>query len=153
MDYIDELLAEHPLLAGLSDREIERLARTARRSLFHPGNRIFSEGGQADRFWLLQRGAVRLYVPVPGKGDIPVQTLEPPAALGWSWLFHPYRWTCAASAVDIVHAIEFDAVRVRELCDADPEFGYELVRRFMKVLAGRLQHTRRQLVRLHGFAG
>jgi CRP-like cAMP-binding protein len=121
--------------------------------MFHPGHQIFSEGGRADRFWLIQRGTVRLYLPVPGKGDIPAQTLQPPAALGWSWLFHPYRWTCAARAVETVHTIEFDAARVRELCDTDPEFGYELVRRFMKVLAGRLHHTRQQVVRLHGSGG
>jgi CRP/FNR family transcriptional regulator, cyclic AMP receptor protein len=149
MNDIYELLLEQPFLVGLSDREIERLAACARRSMVHTGLRIFTEGGRADRFWLIQRGAVRLYVPVPGKGDLAVDTLGPHAVLGWSWLFHPYRWTCGATALEAVHTVEFDAARVRELCDSDPEFGYEMVRRFMKVVADRLRHLRRRVVHLH----
>jgi CRP-like cAMP-binding protein len=149
MNIIYDALAEQPFFEGFSDRELERLSRCAHRSMFHPGSRIFDEGGRADRFWLIQRGAVRLYIAVAGKGDVAVETLAPQAVLGWSWLFHPYRWSFGATSVEPTHTLEFDAAQVRELCDSEPEFGYELTRRFAKVIAARLRHTRRRLAGLY----
>jgi CRP/FNR family cyclic AMP-dependent transcriptional regulator len=152
MNIIYDALAEQPFFEGFSERELQQLSLCARRSMFHVGARIFEEGDRADRFWLIQRGGVRLYLHVPGKGDVAVETLGPQAVLGWSWLFHPYRWTFTAAAVESTHVIEFSAARVRELCDTEPEFGYELIRRFMKVIADRLRHTRRRLVDLYEVA-
>ncbi|HEU4423231.1 MAG TPA: cyclic nucleotide-binding domain-containing protein [Pilimelia sp.] len=152
MNIIYDALAEQPFFEGFSERELQRLSQCARRSMFHGGAQIFEEGGRADRFWVIQRGAVRLYAHVPAKGDVPVETLGAHAVLGWSWLFHPYRWNFTATAVENTHTVEFNAARVREMCDSEPEFGYELTRRFMKVIANRLRHTRRRLVDLYEVA-
>ena len=149
MNIIYDALAEQPFFEGFSERELQRLSQCGRRSMFHAGARVFGEGERADRFWLVQRGAVRLYVHVPGKGDVAVETLGPQAVLGWSWLFPPYRWSFGATAVETTHTVEFHGPRVREMCDSEPEFGYELMRRFMRVVVDRLRHTRRRLVDLY----
>jgi CRP-like cAMP-binding protein len=149
MKIIYDALAEQPFFEGFSERELQRLSQCARRSMFHPGTRIFDEGDRADRFWLISRGAVRLYLDVAGKGEVAVETLVPQAVLGWSWLFHPYRWSFSAGVGGMTRTLEFEASRVREMCDSEPEFGYELTRRFTKVIAGRLRHTRRRLADLY----
>jgi CRP/FNR family transcriptional regulator, cyclic AMP receptor protein len=153
MNIIYDALAEQPFFEGYSEHELQNLSQCARRSMFHVGAEIFEEGGRADRFWVIQRGAVRLYVHVPGKGAVPVETLGPQAVLGWSWLFAPYRWNFGAKAVESSQTIEFNAARVRELCDTHPEFGYDLTLRFMKVVVDRLRHTRRRLVDLYEVTG
>ncbi len=69
-----DLLAGHPFMHGLTDRQLDQLSTWARSSLFHAGARVFSEGGRADRFWLIQEGQVVLDTHVPGHGDV-VRTL------------------------------------------------------------------------------
>jgi hypothetical protein len=47
-------------------------------------------------------------------------------------------------------AIEFDAPSVRRRCDADPAFGYAVLRTFTPVITERLQTTRLRLLDLYG---
>lgn len=144
-----DLLVAHPFLAGLPQRHLERLSRWAYRAPFRAGVRIFEENGKADRFWLIRDGYVNLDIRVPGRGDVIMETLGPGAVLGWSWLFPPYRWQFGATAVDTVLSIAIDGPRTRALCDAQPDFGYELTKRFMAVVVDRMQATRMRLLDLY----
>jgi CRP-like cAMP-binding protein len=148
-----DLLAEHPFLAGMPREHLERLAPWGHRSLFHAGTRVFSEGGRAERFWLIRDGRVALDTHVPGRGDVVVETLGPGAVLGWSWLFPPYRWHLGATAVVQTLTVELDADGVRRLCADDPAIGYDLHRRFIEVVVDRLQATRMRLLDLYGRTG
>ena len=47
-------------------------------------------------------------------------------------------------------ALEFDAAAIRELCQRDPAFGYDLAMRFTEVVVDRLQSTRLRLLDLYG---
>jgi CRP/FNR family transcriptional regulator, cyclic AMP receptor protein len=142
------LLRTHPFLAGLSDRQLDRLTMWGYTNVFHVGNRLFTEGGRADRFWLVDDGHVRLSTDVPGRGEVVVEILGPGSVIGWSWLFPPYRWQFTGTAEDMVHAVALDGPGVRELCSDDPALGYELMRRFTGVIAERLTNTRARLLDL-----
>lgn len=141
-----DLLAAHPFLAGLAPEQLAQLAPWARRSLFHAGARIFSEGGRAERCWLIRDGRVALDADVPGRGRIEVDTLGPGSVLGWSWLSPPYRWHLGATAVVRTLTVELDGPGLRRLCAEDPRMGYELYRRFLDVVVDRLQASRRRLL-------
>lgn len=95
-----DLLAAHPFLAGMPPEQVAQLAPWARRRLFHAHARIFSEGGHADRCWLIREGRVVLDTQVPGRGQVVVDTLGPGSVLGWSWLYPPYRWHFGAVAAE-----------------------------------------------------
>lgn len=149
-----ELLATHPFLADMDEQHLTRLSYWSRRTVFHAGSRIFSEGRTADRFWLIRNGSIRLDATAQGSeegcdGDIVVETIGSGTVLGWSWLFPPYRWYFSATALEPVLAIEFDAAGVRRLCDSDPALGYDLTRRFMAVVVERMQSTRMRLLDQH----
>lgn len=145
-----ELLARHPFLAGIEEEPLRRLAPWASPSAFAAGARIFSEGGKANRFWLIRDGRVALDTYVPGRGEVVVDTIGPGAVLGWSWLFPPYRWHFGATAVVPTHTLELDAAGVAGLCGNDPALGNQLYRRFMAVVIDRLQATRLRLLDLYG---
>jgi CRP-like cAMP-binding protein len=147
-----DLLADQTFLAGLRPMYIERLSYYAKRSMFRPGQRVFSEGGRADRFWIIRDGLVRLDTHLPGRDDATVETLGANAVLGWSWLFPPYTWHFGAVAVQQSLTVEFDGPGVLHLCQQDPELGYELMRRFMPVVVDRLQATRTRLADLYQIA-
>jgi CRP/FNR family cyclic AMP-dependent transcriptional regulator len=140
-------LLEHPFIAGLP--HAAELAGRARHIAFTPGTRLFDEGAEADRFWLIQTGRVALDLHVPGRDDVVIETLGDGDVLGWSWLFPPYRWHFGARAVAATGAVEFDAHAVRAVCDADPLLGYALTRRFLGIMLDRLQSTRIRLLDLY----
>ena len=68
---------------------------------------------------------------VPGEGQVIVETIGMGDALGWSWLVPPYVSMFGAVTVQPTEAFHFDARPVRALCQADPQLGYELTRRFL----------------------
>ena len=149
METAQDLLTAQPFLEGMTDRQLERLSYYAHRSMFHAGNRVFREGGHADRCWLIQRGRVHLDTHIPGRGDVVVETLGPNAVLGWSWLFPPYRWHFGAVAAEPTFTLALDGPGLRRLCDDDPTLGYDLTTRFMRVVVERLQATRIRLLDLY----
>lgn len=141
-----DLLKAHPFLAGMTDEHLRRLSAWAHGSILHADTRVFEEGSRADRFWLLTDGHVRLETHLPGRGDVTVETLGPGAVLGWSWLYPPFQWHFTATAVELVHAVVVDGPGVRRMCEEDPVLGFELTRRFMRVVVDRLQQTRLRLL-------
>jgi CRP/FNR family cyclic AMP-dependent transcriptional regulator len=79
---------------------------------------------------------------MPGKGVITIQTLGPGEALGWSWLFPPYRWHLSARSADITEAVCFGARGLRDYAEENHDFGYDLAMRVGQIMLQRLQATR-----------
>lgn len=138
-------LADHPFFSTLPKATLRRLATHAYRREFAPGERIFDEGGLADRLFLIRHGSVRLDAEIPGRGRLGLEVIGADAAFGWSWLLPPYRWQVSATALERTDAVVFDATTLRALMAADPVVGYELLRRLAAVMFDRLKATRRQL--------
>ena len=145
-------LSAHPFLRGMSVDQLGMLAKAARDVRFPARHRLFEDGGNATRFWLIQAGHVSLDLHVPGEGPVVIESIGMGELLGWSWLFPPYKWAFGAVAATAVEAFEFDAPAVRELCAADPGLGYELNQRNTRVLARRLQATRIRLIARSGYS-
>jgi CRP-like cAMP-binding protein len=139
-------LAAHPFLRGMAPGHLEALAEAGADVRFTAGQRIFEDGGFASRFWLIQSGHATLDIRVPGNGLVTIDTVGMGELLGCSWLYPPYRWAFGAVCAVPLEAFEFDAGAVRARCAADPDFGYELYERLIRVLARRLQSTRTRLI-------
>jgi CRP-like cAMP-binding protein len=139
----------HPFLNGIGVDALARLSTCATPRDFEAGARIFDEGGTADRFWLIVAGHVQLDAYLPGRGFVLIESMGAGSVLGWSWLFPPYAWYFGATAVASTSTVEFDAPGVRAMCEADPALGFELTRRFMRVVVDRLQATRIRLLDLY----
>jgi CRP-like cAMP-binding protein len=136
------VLAGHEFMRGLADRHVALLAGTGTLVTVQPGHRFFEEGGHASRLWLISSGHVALDLLVPGPRRLIVETIGSGEAIGLSWQSPPYRWQFGAEAIQPTTAFELDADAVSELCAADPELGYEFVRRLMTVAVHRLHATR-----------
>lgn len=138
-------LADHPFFSSMPATALRRIGAHVYRRDYAVGEELFREGDEADRFFLIRRGCVRLDMEVPARGRIDVERLEQDAVIGWSWLFPPYRWHLSARAVERTSVLVLDASMLRALMAADPVLGYELMRRFAAVLFDRLQATRQRL--------
>lgn len=133
-------------LRGLPPEQIARLAAVARHVSLPRTHRLFEEGAPADRFWIVDAGAVALDVLVPGVGRLVIETLGRGDVVGLSWLVPPYQWQFGAVCTQSMQAFEFDARAVRAAGAEDPAFGYAITMRFMTVASHRLQATRGRLL-------
>ncbi|WP_329126997.1 Crp/Fnr family transcriptional regulator [Streptomyces sp. NBC_01465] len=127
----------------------ERLMQGAREVSFAQGERLFSEGQHADRFWVIRTGTVALDLHVPGRRPAIIETLGHGELLGWSWLYAPYTWQMGAEAVSPVRAYELDAETVRTLCRQDPVLGTAVALWVGRVLSRRLLAARTRLLDLY----
>ncbi|MFF5313314.1 cyclic nucleotide-binding domain-containing protein [Streptomyces massasporeus] len=142
-------MARTGAFGALTKKHQEQLMALARDVSFAIDERIFNEGGEADRFWIIHTGTVALDVHVPGRRAAVIETLGAGELLGWSWLVPPHHWHLGAQATSPVRAYEFDAAAVGELCGKDPELKQELLAYVATVIAGRLRSARVRLLDLY----
>jgi len=113
---------------------------------YEEGSYIIRAGDDATRFYLLYVGDVVIEFPGFDRPQSEVQTLTTGDVLGLSWILEPYEYLFSARAVDDVLVLGFDAKATRELMQKDFEFGFELLMRFTRSMAARLEATRVQMV-------
>ncbi|HEY8570379.1 cyclic nucleotide-binding domain-containing protein [Microbulbifer sp.] len=146
MKSMAQLLHEHPFFNGMNESHLDFIAGCGENHIYNAGEYIARENEPADHFFLIRDGQVAVECFVPNYGALCLQTLHNGDIFGWSWLFPPYLWTFDARAVDEVHAIRLDGKCLREKCETDTEMGYELVKRFSRIVTQRLRATRMQLM-------
>lgn len=146
MSEVFDLLADHPFFAGMTDEQIRIVAETGTFVSFKGGETIFSEGGPANACLLILDGDVALELDTPGHGEQVMQTLHAGDLLGWSWLYPPHRWSYDAHVHSDTEAIRFDGPALKQVAEADPVLGYELMKRFTEMLVNRMQSIRIQLL-------
>jgi CRP/FNR family transcriptional regulator, cyclic AMP receptor protein len=139
-------LGRQPFFKGLTSAQLAVLAENSMQVEFPAGEHLFREGDPANRFYLIEEGIVVLESRKRDQPSVLIQTLGAGDELGWSWLFPPYYWHYDARALRASKAIFFYGTRLREQCDQDHDFGYELMKRTAEIVIQQLQATRSQLV-------
>jgi CRP/FNR family cyclic AMP-dependent transcriptional regulator len=149
----DEAMASrvtlHPFLAGMNRAQLVLLADCAVSVRFRPGDIMLHEGNHADRFFLIETGAVVLESGKDQVEPVVIDTIGAGDLLGWSWMFRPYTWQFTARAVAPTRAIFFAGPVLREYCERDHSLGYELLKRLTAVMTRRMQNARRQMLCVH----
>lgn len=152
MQTLDELIATSPVFEGMSEEYLKLVAGCGRNVHFDTDAYLLREGDPADTFFLIRHGTVALEVHGPGRGALVIETLHSGDAVGWSWLFAPYRWQLDARTTESCSLVALDGACLRGKCEDDHELGYQLMSRFAADLVDRLQATRMQLLDVYGTA-
>ena len=142
-----EIIAQQPLFKGLSEQCLSLLGSSAMFNEFEVGERILQQSHAANRFYLVLEGKVELEMEAVEQGMIHIQTLGPGDDLGWSWLFPPYYLHFSARAIEPTKAIFFYGTRLRQQCEEDHDFGFEIMKRITAVMLHNLDAIQQQLVR------
>jgi CRP/FNR family cyclic AMP-dependent transcriptional regulator len=145
---LEKNIAEHPFMADLSPHQRRLLTDCAMPVKFKPGELLFREGDPANRFYLIQHGSVALEARVGPRAVTRIDLVGAGEVLGWSWLFPPFFWHFDARAAEPTEAVFFYGTPLRAECEADPELGYELMKRMAGIMMRRLQATRKQLLKI-----
>ena len=146
MRTLEQTIADHPFWKGFHPNYFHLLKACASEMRFGVQQQIFQEESDADHFYLIRAGRVALETFVPGTGVITIQTIGTGEALGWSWLFPPYRWHFSARSIDETDVVAFDAQALREKTEENHDFGYDIAMRIAQIMLQRLQATRMQLL-------
>jgi CRP-like cAMP-binding protein len=142
-------------LRDIDPAHLGQLANIAQVCDFDAHDVVFREGEVAESAYLVVSGRVALQVCARNM-DQPKHIVDvgPGELLGWATLtWHP-RFAATAIALTPTHMIRIDGRQLKSICESDPKFGYEFMRRTMLALAKRLRATWTQLaeVRLAHYA-
>ena len=144
-DTMLELLGRQPFARGFQERQFERLGELAKEVRFEKDRIIFREDEECSEFFLIVSGTVALEIAPPG-WVFRVDTLGAGDEMGWSSLLLGHARQFQARVLQDTHVLVFQATDLLAMCEADTAFGYELMRRLLAVVAGRLQATRLQVM-------
>jgi CRP/FNR family transcriptional regulator, cyclic AMP receptor protein len=147
---MEELLGSHPFFAGLSADAVRLMAGCASNVHLPEGDYIFNQGDAANRFYVIRHGKVALEMHSPARGALVIDSMDDGEVLGWSWLVPPYKYFYDARAVTPVSATALDGACLRGKAEANPELGYQLLKRVTAVMLQSLQSTRVRLLDLYG---
>ena len=149
---LTEALRGHAFLEGLKSSHLQKVADMALEVSFGRDQIIFREGDECGLFYIVLSGKVALEISAPGH-IVRIQTVGEGDELGWSSLLGEDRKHFRARTLEPVRALAFDGMRMRQTCEQDPQFGYNLMLRMLKVVAHRLQATRLQLLDMYAPRG
>jgi CRP-like cAMP-binding protein len=149
VESLGRILGDLPFLQDLPPAHLDLIVGCASNVRFEPGEFIFRAGQPADRFYIVRRGRVSVESHTAARGAVTIETIADGELLGWSWLIPPYFWHFDARALNLTRAIALDGACLRKKCEADPPFGYELLKRIAQVMEMRLEATRLQLLDLY----
>lgn len=150
MESLKKSLESNPVFKVLQTKHLDFLAAHMKEENFKTGKFLFKTGEPAEEFYLVVKGKVALEVYSPPKGPLTILTVGTHNILGWSWLYPPYTWHFDAKALSDTIVYTFDAIKIRQECRKDYEFGYLLTNCFGQIMMQRLAATRLQLLDVFG---
>ena len=152
MNTIRELLQQSHVFAGMPDPVLDQVAGCGRLDHFAAGATLFHAGEPAGIFQVVRQGRVAIQIAAPGRPPVVVASRSAGDAIGWSWLFKPYRWHFDAVAVELTRVVSLDGACLREKCATDHELGYHVMSRFADIAIRDLEQTQLQLLDVYGHA-
>ena len=150
MKMIKELIRDYDFFKGLTPEYQELVAGCGKNVRFNPNEFLFREGETANQFFIIRHGRVSLDIHMPGHRSVTMQTVDQGEVLGWAWLFEPHQWHFDARALILTRAVVFDGQCLLDKCEADAEFGYDMMKRFAHIIIQRLQAARLQNLDMYG---
>jgi len=105
----DEELRHVPVLAALSDEQLERVRRTARLVELVEGEHLFEHGQKAERFFVVREGRLKLYRLSPEGDEKVIEIIRPGQSFAEAVMFmEGKRYPVSAQALARSELVAFD---------------------------------------------
>jgi CRP-like cAMP-binding protein len=144
-----ETLTHHDFLAGLTGNQLNTLAALAREVSFEENELVLMTGQQSKDFYLLLTGSVCIEARTRAY-TMSIQAIGPGDAFGWSSLLDHHDTLFQVRARERSTALCLDGEGLDAAFQADPGLGTAMLRRALKLVAGRVQATEAMLGQLCG---
>jgi CRP-like cAMP-binding protein len=146
---LHEALKEHSFTAGLSDPQVAKLSGLARQVSFEENDLILIACEQSKHFYLLLSGSVCVEARMRAY-TVCIQVLGPGDAFGWSSLLDQHDTLFQVRARERSVALCLDGADLSAAFRHDPDLAAEMLRRALKLVAGRVQATEAKLAEFCG---
>jgi NADP-reducing hydrogenase subunit HndB len=123
-----DFLKKVEIFKGLNHDQLKSVKKGGRQKEYLYGDRIFAEGEDADRIWLVIDGQVDLRFDLPGRPTSEENTIfsiTAPQTLGWSSFVPPFQYALSAySATKSCKILQIKKDHLLECFEKDPRMGY-----------------------------
>ena len=143
-----EVLKKVNLFSGLTDKELEEVAKLCHEHSLKAGELCVAEGEKTDYVHFVKKGkvAVEFHVThLPRGGKVIVDTLGEGEVFAWSALVAG-TLTASVMAVEPTEVLYIDAADLLALCEKDNHVGYVIMKNLTSVISSRLTNSRLQLL-------
>jgi CRP-like cAMP-binding protein len=130
------------LLRDLAAEDADQALALGAHVTLSSGAKLFELGDVADRIFIIQRGRIRLTLPMQVRGheeEILVEERSPGQTVGWSALIPPYRFTLTAVAPLETEVIALSREALSTYFAAHPDTAYIISLNLAAVIGQRLQ--------------
>jgi len=152
LDELKEILKNSELFEGLNDEELDKLLPLCREESYATGTDIFCEGKECRYVQTLKSGRVALETGLAlSRSSVEMATIDVlsrGSSFCWSALMEPHVLTCSGRCLERTEIIALDGVELKVLLDENPQMGYKVANNLVKVVASRLEHTKRTTERV-----
>jgi len=146
---LSESLREHIFTAGLSDAQMQGLAKLATEVTFEEDEVILVDGQRSTFFYLLISGSVVVELSAP-RYAMCVESLGPGRVFGWSALLDAQDTLFQVRAREHTTALQIDGAALKQRCFEDPSLGTAVLHRLLGVVAGRVKATELRFAEMCG---
>jgi len=134
------------LFKNLSESHLKRIRNSVKETHIEKGHWLFQEGGNADRFYALQSGAVELLTKVNGDIELPVAIIRKVGGcFGISALVPPYQYSLSSRCAEEAVLLEFRREDIEKLGEEDHALSCIIMTNLAQYLLERLKETRQDL--------
>jgi signal transduction histidine kinase len=152
LNSIKEALKSSEIFQGLTDDELDKLLPLCQEQLYEEGAVMFCEGEQCNYVQTLKSGKVALETELTiSRGSVEratIDVLSHGSSFCWSALMEPHILTSSGRCLEKTEIIALDGEKLKSLLDENPQMGYRVANNLVKVVASRLQHTKRTMERI-----
>lgn len=130
------LLTQAELFWGLTHDFVEQVMADASKETKSEGDILFLKGENADYFYTLIKGRVKLSI---GENDRMVFVVSHAGeSFGWSSLVDRNEYSASAECVDTTTVVKINRERLEAICSKFPQDGYIFMKRVAGMLGRRL---------------
>lgn len=134
------------LFQNLPDERVNKIVSMAETSLVKKGQRIFTEGEEADALHIIKYGAVELMTKIEEEFELPIAILrEPGECFGTGTLVPPYIYTLSARCVEDGELLGLKRSQLQRVMDEDRELACTFMTNLAEHYLDRLKQTRQEL--------
>jgi CRP-like cAMP-binding protein len=137
-----------PLFKGLTNEDLDLLAKSLELESFPDETLIFNQGDPADKLYILVSGKVSIRFK-PEDGEIlTVTEVEKGGVFGWSSALGRRSYTSCAVCLADSQSLCIHGDELRRLCSTHPETGVVILERLAEVIAERLTNTHKHVIEM-----
>ena len=136
-----EKIASIEIFKGLSQEELEEIARLCEEIIFNDGDKLLTEGERADYFFILEEGSADLRFELPYRKtskEMTVTTIEPGECFGWSALIQPHKATLSCYSTGESRVIKMGGAELLNLCEENNHIGFIIMQKIATMIGDRL---------------